>query len=136
MGTLTGSGVPVLQTLTILKETAGNVIVGSLIATLHDRVKEGEPIAPTLRGSPIFPAMVAGMVDVGEQTGALPEMLTKIADRCDEDVDNATTAMTSLLEPVMLVFLAVVVGGIVIAMFLPLIRIIEDGFDRPDEPDA
>ena len=69
------------------------------------------------------------MVDVGEQTGALPEMLTKIADNCDEEVENAANAMTSLLEPIMIVFLAVIVGSIVIAMFLPLIRIIEMGFD-------
>ncbi len=78
------------------------------------------------------PAMVAGMVDVGEQTGALPEMLTKIADRCDEDGDNATTALTSLLEPGMRVFLAIIVGSIVIAMFLPLLGILETGFDREE----
>ena len=135
LGTLSGSGVPVLQALTILKETAGNVVVRNVIATVHEQVKQGEPIAPTLRASRVFPAMVAGMVDVGEQTGALPEMLTKIADKCDDDVDNAATAITSLLEPVLLVFLAVVVGSIVIAMFLPLVDIIGQGFDRPDVPD-
>jgi type IV pilus assembly protein PilC len=132
LGTLISSGVPLLQALTILKETAGNVIVGTLISNVHSRVKEGEPIAPTLKGSSVFPAMVAGMVDVGEQTGALPEMLTKIADRCDDEVDNATSAMTALLEPAMVIFLAVVVGSIVIAMFLPLLSIMGDGFDRSD----
>jgi type IV pilus assembly protein PilC len=136
LGTLSGSGVPVLQALTILKETAGNVVVRKVIATVHDQVKEGEAIAPTLRASKVFPAMVAGMVDVGEQTGALPEMLAKIADKCDEDIDNATTALTSLLEPIMLVFLAIVVGGIVIAMFLPLIDIIGRGFDRSGGEDV
>jgi len=135
LGTLSGSGVPVLQALTILKETAGNVVVRQVIATVHEQVKQGEPIAPTLKASRVFPAMVAGMVDVGEQTGALPEMLTKIADKCDEDMDNAATAITSLLEPVLLVFLAIVVGSIVIAMFLPLVDIIGQGFDRTDPRD-
>lgn len=128
-GTLMNSGVPILQSLTILRETSGNVVVGNLVATVHQRVKEGEAIAPVLKQSPIFPAMIAGMVDVGEQTGALPDMLLKIADSCDEQVDNATSAMTSLLEPVMLVLLAMIVGSIVIAMFLPLIRIMSDGLE-------
>ena len=79
-----------------------------------------------MKESRIFPAMIGGMVDVGEQTGALPDMLVKIADACDDEVDNAVTAMTSLLEPVMIIFLAVVVGSIVVAMFLPLIAIIQD----------
>jgi len=126
-GTLVGSGVPILQALTIVKETAGNVILGQVIANVHEHVKEGDPIAPTLKASRVFPAMVAGMVDVGEQTGALPEMLMKIADNCDQDVDNAATAMTSLLEPLLIVFLAVVVGSIVIAMFLPIIQLVTDG---------
>ena len=121
LGTLLGSGVPILQALTIVKETAGNVIVGGMISKIHDSVKEGGTIAEPLKESRIFPAMIAGMVDVGEQTGALPDMLMKIADTCDEEVDNAVSAMTSLLEPVMIVFLAVVVGSIVIAMFLPII---------------
>jgi type IV pilus assembly protein PilC len=125
-GTLLGSGVPVLQALTIVKETAGNVIVGDMISKIHDSAKEGGTIAEPLKASRIFPAIVGGMVDVGEQTGALPDMLLKIADNCDEEVDNAVTAMTSLLEPVMIIFLAVVVGSIVIAMFLPLIVIIGD----------
>jgi type IV pilus assembly protein PilC len=125
LGTLTGSGVPILQGLTIVKETAGNVVVANVVARLHEHVKEGDPLAPTLKTSGVFPAMVAGMVDVGEQTGSLPEMLGKIADNCDEEVDNAAGAMTSLLEPIMIVFLAIVVGSIVIAMFLPLLRVID-----------
>jgi type IV pilus assembly protein PilC len=122
LGTLVSSGVPILQALNIVKDTAGNVIVGQVVSTIHDRVKEGDPIAPTLKASGVFPAMVAGMVDVGEQTGALPEMLMKIADNYDDEVDNAVSAMTSLLEPIMLVFLAVVVGSIVVAIFLPLVQ--------------
>jgi type IV pilus assembly protein PilC len=129
LGTLVGNGVPILQALTIVKETAANVILRQVIANVHDRVKEGDPIAPTLKASRVFPAMVAGMVDVGEQTGALPEMLLKIADNCDQDVDNAVSAMTSLLEPIMIVSLAVVVGSIVIAMFLPIITILTVGVD-------
>jgi type IV pilus assembly protein PilC len=126
LGTLLSSGVPILQALTIVKETAGNVIVGDMIGKIHDSAKEGGTIAEPLKAAGIFPAMIGGMVDVGEQTGALPDMLLKIADNCDEEVDNAVTAMTSLLEPVMIVFLAVVVGSIVIAMFLPLIVIMGD----------
>jgi type IV pilus assembly protein PilC len=127
LGTLVSNGVPILQALTIVKETAGNVVVGRVIGAVHENVKQGDPIAPTLKASGVFPPIIAGMVDVGEQTGALPEMLMKVADNCEEEVDNAATAMTSLLEPIMIVFLAVVVGAIVIAMFLPLTRIFPDG---------
>lgn len=126
LGTLLGSGVPVLQALLIVKETVGNVVVGGMVSRIHASVKEGGTIAEPFKEAKIFPDMVAGMVDVGEQTGALPDMLLKVADTSDEEVDNAVTAMTSLLEPVMIVFLAVVVGSIVIAMFLPLITIIQD----------
>ena len=134
LGTLISSGVPILQALTIVRETAGNAVVGKVVGSVHDRVKEGDPIAPTLKASGAFPAIVAGMVDVGEQTGALPEMLMKVADNYDEEVDNAASAMTSLLEPIMIVFLAVVVGSIVIAMFLPIIKLIGGGdFGSPTE---
>jgi type IV pilus assembly protein PilC len=125
LGTLLGSGVPVLQALVIVKETAGNVVVSEMVSKIHDNVQEGGSLADPFRASGIFPAMVGGMLDVGEQSGALPEMLMKIADTSDEEVDSAVSAMTSLLEPVMIIFLAVVVGSIVIAMFLPLIYIME-----------
>src|SRR5471032_2458320 len=124
LGTLVSSGVPILQALTIVKETAGNVIISNAVGKVHESVKEGETITAPLEGSGVFPPMVVSMVDVGEQTGALPEMLLKIADNYDEEVDNAVSAMTSLLEPIMIVFLAVIVGSIVIAMFLPLITMI------------
>src|SRR5256885_842285 len=101
--------------------TAGNVIISNAVNAIHESVKEGETITAPLEASGVFPPMVISMVDVGEQTGALPEMLLKISDNYDEEVDNAVAAMTSLLEPIMIVFLAVVVGSIVIAMFLPLI---------------
>jgi type IV pilus assembly protein PilC len=123
LGTLVSSGVPILQALTIVKETAGNVVIANAVNSVHESVKEGETITAPLEASNVFPPMVISMVDVGEQTGALPEMLLKIADNYDDEVDNAVSAMTSLLEPIMIVFLAVVVGSIVIAMFLPLIAL-------------
>lgn len=121
LGTLVSSGVPILQALTIVKETAGNVIISNAVGAVHESVKEGETITAPLETAGVFPPMVISMVDVGEQTGALPEMLLKIADNFDEEVDNAVAAMTSLLEPIMIVCLAVIVGSIVIAMFMPLI---------------
>jgi type IV pilus assembly protein PilC len=124
LGTLVSSGVPILQALTIVRETAGNVIIANAVVKVHESVKEGETITAPLESSRVFPPMVVSMVDVGEQTGALPEMLLKIADNYDEEVDNAVAAMTSLLEPIMIVFLALIVGSIVIAMFLPLIAMI------------
>jgi type IV pilus assembly protein PilC len=126
LGTLVSSGVPILQALTIVKETAGNVVISNAVAKVHESVKEGETITAPLESSAVFPPMVVSMVDVGEQTGALPEMLLRIADNYEEEVDNSVAAMTSLLEPIMIVFLAVVVGSIVIAMFLPLIKMITE----------
>ncbi len=125
LGTLVSSGVPILQALTIVRETSGNVIVANAISSIHESVKEGETITQPLEEANIFPPIVVSMVDVGEQTGALPEMLMKIADNYDEEVDNAVAAMTSLLEPIMIVFLAVIVGSIVIALFLPLIVLMD-----------
>ncbi|MFP6883514.1 MAG: type II secretion system F family protein [Roseibacillus sp.] len=125
LGTLVTSGVPILQALNITKETAGNVVISEAIDKVHESVKEGESIVQPLRASKVFPAMVISMVDVGEETGQLPEMLLKIADVYDDEVDNAVTALTSVLEPIMIVFLALVVGAIVFALFLPLIKIIQ-----------
>lgn len=122
-GTLAGSGVPILQALTIVEGTAGNSIIGDVIARMHEQVKQGDPIAPGLKASGVFPAMVAGLVDVGEQTGALPELLMKIADNYEDEFDNAVSGLTSLLEPILILILAVIVGSIVVAMFLPLITI-------------
>jgi type IV pilus assembly protein PilC len=134
LGTLVSSGVPILQALTIVRETAGNVIIGNAVGAVHESVKEGETITAPLEASGVFPPMVISMVDVGEQTGALPEMLLKIADNYDDEVDNAVSAMTSLLEPIMIVFLAVVVGSIVIAMFLPLIDLMNNiGGEKADK---
>ena len=124
LGTLVTSGVPILQALNITRDTAGNVVVSNAIQHVHDSVKEGESIVSPLEKSGIFPPMVVSMIDVGEETGQLPEMLLKVADVYDDEVDNTVTGLTSLMEPIMIVFLAVVVGTIVIALFLPLISII------------
>ncbi|MFV0337228.1 MAG: type II secretion system F family protein [Chthoniobacterales bacterium] len=124
LGTLVTSGVPILQALNITRETAGNVIIADAITKVHDAVKEGESVVQPLEVSGVFPPMVISMIDVGEETGQLPEMLLKVAEVYDDEVDNAVAGLTSLLEPIMIVFLAVVVGTIVIALFLPLIGII------------
>jgi type IV pilus assembly protein PilC len=124
LGTLIASGVPILQALNIVRDTSGNAVIAEAVSRVHDAVKEGERIVEPLEASKVFPPMVISMVDVGEETGALPDMLMKVADVYDDEVDNAVGAITSLLEPIMIVFLAVVVGTIVIAMFLPLITVI------------
>ena len=125
LGTLVSSGVPILQSLNIVRETSGNILFAEAVQMIHDSVKEGESITAPLEASKVFPPMVVSMVDVGEQTGALPEMLMKVADNYEEEVDNAVAGMTSLLEPIMIIFLAVVVGSIVIAMFMPLIKLMD-----------
>jgi type IV pilus assembly protein PilC len=124
LGTLVTSGVPILQALNITRETAGNAVIADAINKVHDSVKEGESIVHPLEASGVFPPMVISMIDVGEETGQLPEMLLKIAEVYDDEVDNAVTGLTSLLEPIMIVFLALIVGTIVIALFMPLISII------------
>ena len=132
LGTLTANGVPILQALKIVKDTAGNGVISNAVQAVHDSVADGETIATPLRMSGVFPALVPGMVDIGEQTGALPEMLNKIADTYEDEVDHSVAALTSLLEPVMIVFLAIIVGAIVIALFLPLVDIVTN-FD-PNAP--
>jgi type IV pilus assembly protein PilC len=124
LGTLVTSGVPILQALNITRDTSGNVIIADAITKVHDAVREGESMVAPLEASKVFPPMVISMVDVGEETGQLPEMLLKIADVYDDEVDNSVSALTSLLEPIMIVFLALVVGMIVLALFLPLVKII------------
>ncbi|HEX4086275.1 MAG TPA: type II secretion system F family protein [Chthoniobacteraceae bacterium] len=125
LGTLVTSGVPILQALNITRETAGNSVIADAISKVHDSVKEGESIVAPLEASGVFPPMVISMIDVGEETGQLPEMLLKIAEVYDDEVDNAVSGLTSLLEPIMIVILAVIVGTIVIALFMPLISIIQ-----------
>jgi type IV pilus assembly protein PilC len=124
LGTLMSSGVPVLQALNIVRDTSGNAVIANAVSQIHDAVKEGENMSPPIEATRIFPPMVVSMVQVGEETGDLPEMLMKIADTYDEEVDNTVAGLTSIIEPILIVFLAVVVGTIVIALFLPLISII------------
>jgi type IV pilus assembly protein PilC len=124
LGTLLSSGVPVLQALVIVRDTTGNAVISRAIQSVHDSVKEGESMTAPLSASKVFPPMVVSMVEVGEETGALPDMLTRIADTYDDEVDNAVAGLTSVIEPLMIIILALIVGTIVIAMFMPMIQII------------
>jgi len=125
LGTLMGSGVAVLQALQIVKDTSGNELVSRAIQSVHDAVKEGEGMTQPLEKSKVFPLMLCSMVEVGEETGALPDMLNRVAGVYEEEVDRAVEGMTSLIEPIMICFLAVVVGGIVIALFAPMVKMID-----------
>src|SRR6266704_1132963 len=125
LGTLVTSGVPILQALNITRDTAGNAAIALAISKVHDSVKEGESIVQPLEASRAFPPMVISMIDVGEETGKLPEMLLKVADVYDDEVDNSVAGITAALEPIMIVCLALIVGTIVIALFMPLIAIIQ-----------
>jgi type IV pilus assembly protein PilC len=125
LGTLSNSGVQILQALIIVRDTAGNEVIARAIQSVHDSIKEGESVAAPLEASGIFPTMVVSMVAVGEETGRLPDMLVKIADIYDTEVDSAVDGMTSIIEPLLIIFLAVIVGTIVIAMFMPMIGIIQ-----------
>jgi type IV pilus assembly protein PilC len=124
-GTLLSSGVPILQALQITRDTLTNGFFVQAMGNVHDSVRDGEAMAVQMNREKVFPSMVTSMVEIGEETGELPDMLTRIADNYDEDVDNAVASMTSLIEPVMIVLLALVVGFIVIALFLPIVGIIE-----------
>ncbi|MBL7116030.1 MAG: type II secretion system F family protein [Kiritimatiellae bacterium] len=124
LGTLLNSGVPVLQALNIVRDTSGNDVVARAIQHVHDSVKEGESMAMPMGSAGVFPDIVVSMVDVGEETGALPDMLLRVADNYDDEVDNAVEGLTSVIEPIMIIMLAIIIGTIVIAMFVPLISII------------
>jgi len=127
LGTMLENGVPVLQALTISRETASNALFARAIQQTHDCVKDGASLTDPLQASGVFPSTVISMIDVGEQTGALPNMLLKVAESCEDDVDNNITSALSLLEPALIIFLAVLVGSIVIALFLPLVGILDHG---------
>jgi type IV pilus assembly protein PilC len=123
LSTMLSSGVPILEALTIVSRTSGNIVVEDALLKTRQSISEGESIAQPLEAAKIFPPMVVQMIAVGEATGALDAMLSKIADFYDDEVDNAVTAMTTLLEPVMIVFLGVILGGMIIAMYLPIFKI-------------
>ena len=124
LGTLIGSGVSILDGLEITAKTAGNRVISDAIMDARTSIAGGETIAAPLQKSNVFPPMVISMIAVGEQTGGLDEMLSKIADFYDEEVDAAVSNLLSLMEPVMIVFLGVVVGGMVVAMYLPIFDMI------------
>lgn len=124
LGTLLSSGVPILQSLVITRDTTGNRVLTKAIQSVHDAVKEGESMTAPLSACKVFPPMVVSMVEVGEETGAMADMLTRIANTYDDEVDNAVAGMTAAIEPALIIVLAVVVGTIVVAMFLPMIKII------------
>jgi type IV pilus assembly protein PilC len=125
LGTLIASGVPILSGLEITAKTAGNKIISEAIMSARASIREGETVAAPLKASGVFPPMVVQMITVGEQTGALDEMLTKIAVFYEAEVDAAVDAMTSIIEPVMIVVMGGIVGGMVVAMYLPMFKLIQ-----------
>jgi type IV pilus assembly protein PilC len=124
LGTLIASGVPILSGLEIVARTAGNKIISEAIMTARASIREGETVSAPLKTSGVFPPMVVQMISVGEQTGALDEMLTKIAVFYESEVDTAVDTLTSIIEPVMIVVMGGIVGGMVIAMYLPMFKLI------------
>ena len=124
LGTLLSSGVSILDALDITAKTAGNMVIANAINKSVVAIAEGDTITGPLKASGVFPPMVTQMISVGEKTGGLDDMLSKIADFYDEEVDDAVTALTSVIEPIIIVFMGVVIGGIMIAMYLPMFDII------------
>jgi type IV pilus assembly protein PilC len=125
LGTLINAGVPILEAITITKETAGNEVYSRAFGKVHDSIREGESFANPLRATKVVDGIVVNMIDVGEETGELDKMLLKVADNHDEEIDVAVASLVSLLEPVMVVMLGGIVGFIVIALFMPLVKLIE-----------
>jgi type IV pilus assembly protein PilC len=123
LSTLVKSGVPILSSLEIVAKTAENKVVERAVMAARSSIKEGENIADPLAHSKVFPVMVTRMISVGEKTGELEKMLSKIADFYENEVDAAVTALTSLIEPMVIAVLGVVIGGIVVALFLPVFKI-------------
>jgi type IV pilus assembly protein PilC len=125
LGTLVQSGVPILEGLEITARTAGNKVIENAVMESRVSIAGGETISEPLKKSEVFPPMVVQMINVGEQTGGLDDMLEKIADFYDDEVESSVAALTSVIEPIMIVFLGVIVGGMVVAMYLPIFDIIQ-----------
>ncbi len=123
LGTMVSSGVPILESMDIVAKSAGNKIIEEAVVKARESISEGKTISEPLQDSKVFPLMVTQMVAVGEATGALDAMLNKIADFYDDEVDASVAALTSLLEPLLMIFLGVVIGGLVIAMYLPIFKL-------------
>lgn len=124
LGTLIASGVPILQALEVTSQTAGNVVISDAVDKTRISIREGESIADPLRNSGVFPPMVVQMIAVGEETGELDKMLSKIADFYDTEVDTAVKGLTSVIEPIVIVFMGIVIGGIVLAVFMPMLKLV------------
>lgn len=122
MGTMLGSGVAILEALDIVAKTSGNRVIEKAIYSVRSGIAEGRTMADPLQSSGVFPAMVCQMIAVGESTGALDAMLEKIADFYDEEVDQAVENLTAMIEPMMIVFLGVIVGGLIVSMYLPIFK--------------
>ncbi len=126
LGTMISSGVPILQGLEVTAATAGNVVIKEAVDKTRASIREGESIAEPLRHSQVFPPMVVQMISVGEETGELDKMLMKIAEFYDTEVDNAVKGLTSVIEPIVIVFMGVVIGGIVLAVFMPMLKLVNN----------
>jgi type IV pilus assembly protein PilC len=124
LGTLISSGVPILDGLEITATTSGNKIIEEAIMATRGSIREGETIAAPLKGSKVFPPMVVQMIGIGEETGALDEMLNKIAAFYDDEVNTAVDTLTSVIEPIMIVVMGVMVGGMVVAMYMPMFKLV------------
>lgn len=127
LGTLIASGVPILQALEVTADTAGNVVIADAVNKTRASIREGETISEPLKASNVFPPMVVQMIAVGEETGELDKMLTKIADFYDQEVDVAVKGLTSVIEPIVIVFMGIVIGGIVMAIFMPMLELVNTG---------
>ncbi|MCA9256812.1 MAG: type II secretion system F family protein, partial [Phycisphaerales bacterium] len=124
LGTLISAGVPILEALNITKDTSGNEVYVRAMARVHDSIREGESFAEPLRASKVVDSLVVNMVDVGEETGDLDKMLIKVADNYDDEVETLVASLVSMLEPVMVIVLGLIVGFIVIALFLPMVSLV------------
>jgi type IV pilus assembly protein PilC len=129
LGTLIAAGVPILEAVLITRDTSGNHVYEKALNSVHDSIREGESVADPLREAKVCDSIVVNMIEVGEETGDLDVMLVKVADNYDEEVDVAVTALLSLLEPLLVVVLGGIVGTIVLALFMPLVKMIESVSD-------
>jgi type IV pilus assembly protein PilC len=127
LGTMITSGVPILQALEVTAATAGNSVIKDAVDSTRNSIREGESIAEPLKQSNVFPPMVVQMISVGEETGEMDKMLMKIADFYEVEVDNAVKGLTSIIEPVVIVFMGLIIGGIVLAVFMPMLTLVNAG---------
>ena len=125
LGTMLKSGVPILQSLDIVADTCGNIVLARAVRAVQESVRTGESVTQPLREHPIFPPMVVQMMSVGEDTGALDTMLAKIAEFYDQEVESTTESLTALLEPLMIAFMGAIIGGMIVALYMPIFKIFE-----------